>query len=36
MTPDEIRAICDSLNDERGKGGQTSLARLLGWSFSTI
>lgn len=36
MTPAELRAICDSLNDERGTGGQTRLARLLGWDASTI
>jgi hypothetical protein len=36
MTPEELRAICDSLNDERGTGGQTMLARLLGWDASTI
>ena len=31
-----MRAICDSLNDERGTGGQTKLARLLGWHYSTV
>jgi DNA-binding transcriptional regulator YdaS (Cro superfamily) len=36
MTPAELRAICDSLNDERGTGGQSKLARLLGWDSSTI
>ncbi len=38
MTPDlpTLRAICDSLNDERGKGGQTNLARLLDWDYSTL
>lgn len=36
MTPAELRAICDSLNDERGTGGQTRLARLLGWDASTV
>ena len=36
MTPTELRAICDSLNDERGTGGQTKLARLLEWDASTI
>lgn len=25
MTPADLRAICDSLNDERGAGGQTRL-----------
>lgn len=32
MTPAELRRICESLNDESGKGGQTRLARLLRWS----
>ncbi|WP_169980479.1 helix-turn-helix domain-containing protein [Tautonia rosea] len=36
MNPAELRAICDSLNDERGTGGQSRLARLLGWNFSTV
>jgi DNA-binding transcriptional regulator YdaS (Cro superfamily) len=36
MTPADLRAICDSLNDERGTGGQTKLARLLGWHHSTV
>ncbi len=36
MTTDELRAICDSLNDERGTGGQTKLAGLLRWDGSTI
>jgi DNA-binding transcriptional regulator YdaS (Cro superfamily) len=36
MTPDELRAICDSLNDERGTGGQTKLAGLLCRDSSTI
>jgi plasmid maintenance system antidote protein VapI len=36
MMADELRAICDSLNDERGTGGQTKLARLLHWDSSTI
>jgi hypothetical protein len=31
-----LRAICGSLNDERGTGGQTKLARLLDWDHSTI
>jgi hypothetical protein len=30
MTPANLRAICDSLNHERGMVGQTKLARLLG------
>ena len=36
MTPADLRAICDSLNDEHGTGGQTRLARLLGWNHSTV
>ena len=36
MTPVDLRAICDSLNDERGTGGQSKLARLLGWDYSTL
>jgi hypothetical protein len=32
MTPSELRRICESLDDERGTGGQTRLARLLKWS----
>jgi hypothetical protein len=36
MTPEELRAICDSLNDERGTGGQTKLACLLCWDGSTV
>lgn len=36
MTPAELRRVCESLNDERGTGGQTRLARLLGWDSSTV
>lgn len=36
MTPDALRAITISLNDERGTGGQTKLARLLKWHHSTV
>jgi hypothetical protein len=36
VTPADLRAICDSLNDERGTGGQTRLARLLHWDHSTV
>ncbi len=36
MTPADLRAICDSLNDERGTGGQSKLARLLVWHHSTV
>jgi DNA-binding transcriptional regulator YdaS (Cro superfamily) len=36
VTPAELRAFCDTLNDESGKGGQSKLARMLGWHHSTI
>ncbi len=36
MTPAGLRAICDSLNNKQGTGGQTKLARLLWWNYSTI
>jgi hypothetical protein len=36
MTPTDLRAICDSLEDERGTGGQAKLARLLGWHYTTL
>ena len=36
MTPSDLRVICDSLNDERGTSGQSKLARLLGWNYSTL
>jgi len=36
MTPADLRVICDSLNDERGTGGQTKLARLLEWHYTTV
>jgi hypothetical protein len=36
MTGPDLRAICHSLNDERGMGGQTKLARVLGWHHSTV
>jgi DNA-binding transcriptional regulator YdaS (Cro superfamily) len=36
MTPVELRAICNVLNDDRNTGGQTRLARLLGCDPSTI
>jgi hypothetical protein len=36
MTPAALRAITISLNDECGTGGQTKLARLLGWHHSTV
>ena len=36
MTPADLRVICDSLNDDRGTGGQSKLARMLGWHHSTV
>jgi hypothetical protein len=36
MTPADLRAITHSLNDERGTGGQSRLARLLDWDHSTV
>lgn len=36
MTPADLRVICESLNDERGTGGRSKLARLLGWHHSTM
>ena len=36
MTPADLRAITISLNDERGTGGQSRLARLLKWDHSTV
>jgi DNA-binding transcriptional regulator YdaS (Cro superfamily) len=36
MTLADPRVICDSLNDERGTGGQSKLARLVGWHHSTV
>jgi hypothetical protein len=36
LTPAELRSLSDSLNDELGKGGQSKLARLLDWDYSTL
>ena len=36
MTPDDLRSLCISLNDESGTGGQSKLARMLHWDHSTI
>jgi DNA-binding transcriptional regulator YdaS (Cro superfamily) len=36
MTPADLRAICNLLNEERGTGGQSKLARLLSWHHSTV
>lgn len=36
MTTAELRVLYDRLNDERGRGGQTRLARLLEWDGSTV
>ncbi len=36
VTTADLGAICDSLNDELGTGGQSKLACLLGWHHSTV
>jgi hypothetical protein len=36
VTPSALRSITISLNDERGTGGQTRLARLVGWDCFTV
>ncbi len=36
LTPDDLRVICDSLNDERVNGGPAKLAQMLGWNHSTV
>ena len=36
MSPSDLRFLCETLNDERGTGGQSKLARLLGWNHSTV
>lgn len=36
MTPSDLRAVCNSLKNEHGTGGQTRLASLLDWDHSTV
>jgi Bacterial regulatory protein, Fis family len=36
MTRVALWSICNSLNDEYGTGGQSKLARLLDWHYSTL
>jgi len=36
MTPADLRVSCESLNGERGTGGQTRLARLLHRDYSAV
>ena len=36
LKPADLRVICDSLNNECSTGGQSKLARLLGWHHSTV
>jgi hypothetical protein len=36
LAPNDLRVICNSLNDEHGTGGQSRLARLLEWDYSTL
>jgi Bacterial regulatory protein, Fis family len=36
MTCSDLRVVCNSLNDKHGTGGQSRLARLLDWNYSTL
>lgn len=36
MTPADPQAICVSLNDEHGIGGQSKIARMPVWHHTTI
>jgi hypothetical protein len=36
MTPADLRAICDSLNDEHRTGRRSKVGRLLHWHHSTV
>ena len=36
MTPADVRAICNSPDDEHGTRGQSKLPCLLGWNYSTL
>jgi hypothetical protein len=36
MIPADLRIHSDSLDGERGTGGQSKLACLLGWDYSTL
>jgi hypothetical protein len=36
VTTADLRAICESFNDERGMGGQSRLVRLLDWHYTTV
>jgi hypothetical protein len=36
VTPEELRALCNLLNDDRGTGGQSKLARLVPCNPRTI
>jgi DNA-binding transcriptional regulator YdaS (Cro superfamily) len=36
MTPGDLRGITISLNDEHGTAGQSTLARMLGWNYTTL
>ncbi len=36
MTPAALRAICESRSTTSGTGGQTKLARFLGWHHTTV
>ncbi len=36
MIPADLRAMCNSLDDERGTNEQTKLARPFGWHYTTL
>jgi hypothetical protein len=36
MIPSDLRAICNSLNDEHDTGGLSKLALLLGWHYIIV
>jgi hypothetical protein len=36
LTPSYLRGITITLNNERGTGGQSKLARMLGWHYTTL
>jgi hypothetical protein len=36
MTPTDLQAICNMLNDDQDRGGQYKLARSLGWHHTTV
>ena len=36
MPPTNVRAVCNSLDDDQGTGGRSKVARLLGWHSTTL